>query len=84
MQHKDRSTSDTATLLLITFVGIFILGSMTALVVLAFKGQPGGESVWAGLFSLCTAILGAVGGYLGGSAVEQQKQKAKAEKAVDE
>ena len=81
MQHKDRSTSDTATLLLITFVGIFIVGSMIALIVLAFEGQPGGESVWAGLFSLSTAILGAVGGYLGGTAVEQRRKNVK---AVDE
>lgn len=69
MTDERRSTKDTATLLLIGIVGLFILGSLVALIVAAFEGQPGGSNIWAGLFSLCTAILGAVGGYLGGQAV---------------
>lgn len=74
---NERSTQDSAALLLIMMVGLFVVGTMIALVVLAFAGQTGGQAVWAGLFSLTTAILGVVGGYLGATSIEQQKQKRK-------
>ena len=70
MDPKDR-----AALALVGFVGIFIVGSMIALVVMAFTGATGGENVWAGMFSLTTAILGGIGGYLGGTAVEARRHE---------
>ena len=71
------STKDKSALMLIGFIGIFILGSMILVVILAFQGtgDARGENVWAGLFSLTTAILGAVGGYLGGTTMEARKQQ---------
>ena len=71
------STKDKSALMLIGFIGIFILGSMILVVILAFQGtgDSTGENVWAGLFSLTTAILGAVGGYLGGTAMEARKHE---------
>lgn len=68
-----RDAKDTATLGLVGIVGLFVVGTMIALIVLAFNGATGGEAVWAGLFSLMTAVLGAIGGYLGGTAVEARK-----------
>lgn len=74
IKRTERSTTDTAALLMIGIVGFFIVATMTILIVLAFAGKPGGENVWAGMFSLCTALLGAVGGYLGGTTIEKQKR----------
>jgi hypothetical protein len=71
----DRSTTDTAALLLISIIGLFVVGTMIALIVLAFSGATGGESVWAGLFSLMTAALGGVAGYLSGTQIQQQRQR---------
>lgn len=72
-----RKTQDTAALMLVGFVGIFIFGSLVILVIGAFVGYPADGKVWAGLFSLCTAILGAIGGYLGGQAVGRQQGQSK-------
>jgi len=50
---------------------------MILLIIFAFNGTGDGtgENVWSGLFSLTTAILGAVGGYLGGTTMEARKQQ---------
>jgi heme/copper-type cytochrome/quinol oxidase subunit 4 len=71
------STKDKSALMLIGFIGFFIIGSMILLIIFAFTGtgDGSGENVWAGLFSLTTAILGAVGGYLGGTAMEARKHE---------
>lgn len=82
MEADKRTTQDTAALMLVGFVGLFILGSLTTLIVLAFRGVGTGETganVWAGLFSLVTAILGAIGGYLGGRGVSARKRDEQAE-----
>lgn len=67
----NRDPKDQVALGLLTIVGIFVGGTMIAMIALAFAGAgtgDGGERVWAGLFSLVTACLGALGGYLGGVA----------------
>lgn len=71
------STKDKSALMLIGFIGFFIVASMVLLIIFAFQGtgDGSGENVWSGLFSLTTAILGAVGGYLGGTAVEARKHQ---------
>lgn len=68
------SPKDRTAMALVGLVGVFIIGSMVLLIVFAFKGtgDGSGENVWAGLFSLTTAILGAVAGWLGGSAVARR------------
>lgn len=73
-----RTATESAALMLIMIVGLFVFGSMVALIVLAFTGATGGESVWAGLFSLMTAALGCVVGVLGGSQYEQRRRTAAA------
>jgi len=81
------STKDKSALMLIGFIGFFIVGSMIILIIFAFMGtgDGSGENVWAGLFSLTTAILGAVGGYLGGSTMEARKQQdQQAEQALED
>lgn len=70
----ERSTTDTAALMLVGVVGFFVVASMVAIVVMAFAGVGAGENIWAGLFSLATAILGALAGYLGGQAVTTRKR----------
>jgi len=69
------STKDKSALMLIGFIGFFIVASMILLIIFAFNGTGDGtgENVWSGLFSLTTAILGAVGGYLGGTTMEARK-----------
>ena len=69
-----RKPQDTAALLLVVILGVFVLGSMTALIVGAFMGLPGGKGVWSGLFSLATATLGAIGGWIGGQQVERNRR----------
>lgn len=65
---------DRTIMALVGLVGVFVIGSMILLVIMAFlgTGDGNGENVWAGLFSLTTAILGAVAGWLGGSAVARR------------
>ena len=55
-------------LILVGIVAFFVVASMAVVIILAFNGVPSGENVWAGLFSIITAILGGITGYLGGSA----------------
>lgn len=71
------TTKDKSALMLIGFIGFFIVASMILLIIFAFNGTGDGtgENVWSGLFSLTTAILGAVGGYLGGTAVESRRHQ---------
>jgi len=70
-----RSTKDIAALSLIGFLGLFLVGSLVVVIFLAFTGAGGGEDLWSGLFALITAILGAIVGWLGGTAVEAQKHQ---------
>lgn len=56
-------------LILVSIVAFFVVASMVVIILFAFQGVPSGENVWAGLFSIVTAILGGVTGYLGGQAV---------------
>lgn len=63
---------DTTAVLLVAIVGFFVIASMAVIIIFAFSGVPSGENVWAGLFSIITAILGAVGGYLGGQATTRK------------
>ena len=75
---NERNPKDTVAFGLLTIIGIFVGGSMLTMIILAFAGAgtgEGGERVWAGLFSLITACLGALGGYLGGVAVSQRNGK---------
>lgn len=69
------SPKDRTAMALVALVGVFIIGSMVLLVTMAFLGTGDGEGerVWAGLFSLTTAILGAIAGWLGGSAAAARK-----------
>ena len=59
-------------LILVSIVGFFVVASMAVIILLAFQGIPSGENVWAGLFSIVTAILGGVTGYIGGTARRPQ------------
>ena len=68
-QHR---AQDRTALALVVIVGFFVVASMTVVVIFAFSGVPSGENIWAGLFSIITAILGGITGYLGGSARRPQ------------
>ena len=59
-------------LILVGIVGFFVVASMAVIILLAFQGIPSGENVWAGLFSIVTAILGGITGYIGGTARRPQ------------
>lgn len=64
---------DRIALIMAGVVGAFVLGSLAIILVLIFTGVAPGDNVWAGLFSMMTAILGALGGYFGGVAVEAKR-----------
>jgi len=64
---------DNAALAMVGIVGFFVVASMAVIIIFAFSGVPSGENIWAGLFSIITAILGAVGGYLGGQAQARKR-----------
>ena len=55
---------DTAALVLVGVVVFFVVTSMGVVIIFAFEGIPSGQNIWAGMFSIVTAILGAIGGYL--------------------
>ena len=59
-------------LILVGIVGFFVVASMLVIILFAFQGVPSGENVWAGLFSIVTAILGGITGYIGGTARRPQ------------
>ena len=59
-------------LILVSVVAFFVVASMAVIILLAFQGIPSGENVWAGLFSIVTAILGGITGYIGGTARRPQ------------
>src|SRR4029077_7760690 len=54
-QHR---AQDRTALALVVIVGFFVVASMLVVVIFAFSGVPSGENIWAGLFSIITAILG--------------------------
>ena len=62
-------------LILVGIVAFFVVASMLVVIVLAFQGVPSGENVWAGLFSIITAILGGITGYIGGNARRPQPEE---------
>jgi hypothetical protein len=64
---------DRVALLMAAVVGLFVLGSLAIILVLVFSGRAAGDNIWAGLFSMMTGLLGALGGYFGGVAVEAQR-----------
>ena len=64
---------DSAALVLVGVVAFFVVGSMSVVIIFAFNGVPSGENIWAGMFSIVTAILGAVGGYLTGRSTTPPK-----------
>lgn len=64
---------DNAALAMVGIVAFFVVASMAVIIIFAFSGVPSGENIWAGLFSIITAILGAVGGYLGGQATARKR-----------
>ena len=63
----DMTKREATALILVGIVAFFVVASMAVVVVLAFQGIPSGENVWAGLFSIITAILGGITGYIGGT-----------------
>ena len=71
---NERKPQDSAALMLVVIVGIFVTGTLIALIVGSFLGMQGGENVWAGLFSIVTAVLGAVGGWIAGTTIEKGKR----------
>ncbi len=66
--HPDVTKREATALILVGIVGFFVVASMAVVILLAFQGIPSGENVWAGLFSIVTAILGGITGYIGGTA----------------
>lgn len=69
-----RAAKEIAALMLTGFVGIFIVGSLVIAAALAFGPTDStGEKVWSGLFALTTAIVGAVGGWIGGTITERHR-----------
>jgi len=56
---------DQVALLLATIVGVFVLVSLVFVFVLGLRGESL-DDVWAALFALVTAVLGALGGWLAG------------------
>ena len=70
--HPDVTKREATALILVGIVGFFVVASMAVIILLAFQGIPSGENVWAGLFSIVTAILGGVTGYIGGTARRPQ------------
>lgn len=69
---------DQVAMLMAGIVGIFVVGSLAIILVLVFTGVAPGDNIWAGLFSMMTAILGGVGGYMGGVAMEAKRNAAEA------
>ncbi len=65
--HPDVTKREATALILVGIVGFFVVASMLVIIVLAFQGVPSGENVWAGLFSIVTAILGGITGYITGA-----------------
>ena len=59
-------------LILVGIVAFFVVASMFVIILFAFQGVPSGGNVWAGLFSIVTAILGGITGYIGGTARRPQ------------
>ena len=66
--HSDVTKREATALILVGIVGFFVVASMAVIILLAFQGIPSGENVWAGLFSIVTAILGGITGYITGTA----------------
>ena len=66
--HPEVTKREAIALTLVSIVAFFVVASMAVVILLAFQGIPSGENVWAGLFSIVTAILGGVTGYIGGQA----------------
>ena len=73
--HSDVTKREATALILVGIVAFFVVASMAVIIVLAFQGVPSGENVWAGLFSIVTAILGGITGYIGGSARRPQPEE---------
>ena len=73
--HTDVTKREATALILVGIVAFFVVASMAVVILLAFQGIPSGENVWAGLFSIVTAILGGVTGYIGGTARRPQPEE---------
>lgn len=71
LEPKDR-----VAIMLACTVGIFVAISTIGFFFLAYAGLNVGKG-WAGLFSLMTAILGALAGWLGGTAYGSSVTKTK-------
>ena len=70
----DMTKREATALILVSIVAFFVVASMAVVILLAFQGIPSGENVWAGLFSIVTAILGGITGYIGGQASGRRPQ----------
>lgn len=62
-----RDARESVAMLMALAIGIFLVASLIALFVLALNGVEVGD-IWGALFALATAILGALGGWLAGTA----------------
>lgn len=70
--RQAREARDSVAMLLATAVGIFVLGTLVVVFVLALNGV-GLPDVWNSLFGLVVAIMSALGGYLAGSSMTEKK-----------
>jgi hypothetical protein len=67
-----REARDSVALVLGVTIGVFVLATLLVVFVLALNGI-GLPEVWTSLFGLVVAIVSALGGWLGGSAVTEKK-----------
>jgi Na+/glutamate symporter len=67
-----REAKDSVAMYLAVTVGIFVLGTLVVVFVLALRGV-GLPDVWNSLFGLVVSIVSALGGFLAGQAVTEKR-----------
>jgi membrane protein YqaA with SNARE-associated domain len=73
LREVTRDTRETVALVLACTIGAFLLLSLVGVFVLALNDNAP-ENLWAALFSLATALLGGVTGWLAGSALKPESK----------
>lgn len=61
-------------LLIVIFVGFFIIGSLVANFVLLYTGRTDEAGVWQPLFDLVAILIGGVIGWIGGAEYERNRK----------
>lgn len=70
---SNRRTLDTVMLVVVSIIGLFVIGSLLVQFLLLWTGriQPNEAQVWRPMFDLVAVLVGGVGGYITGQNVER-------------